>query len=369
MNVEVIKAISGLWPLTLSIVLFVALLLFRKQIGGQVDKAKTIRLKKGDAEFSLSHQENVDESKVTGGSATGTQSSGSVESASEKPAEDGTIDDLKLDPTTSGEWRSRMIDAFLIKDTEEAARTFDKMQEAEADAVAKEKNEVLYLALQYRFAGNTTALERMQELAQRPEIARFAHHWIGASYEQAGQFDQAAEAFKAAAQGSGDEAARAGNLVSCARCMYQGGHQQAAFTILMEELERVATANVATELYEGLASLYELSGDQDLRAFALEKAIEGRPNDVNLRFNTAYSYGENERFPSLAVLHYKAAVGFNDDLSGAWNNLGVQYEKLDMPINSATSYKRAVELKNTLGSAIALPGVIDHCTDGVCFPC
>ena len=88
----------------------------------------------------------------------------------------------------------------------------------------------------------------------------------------------------------------------------------------------------------------------ELRAFALEKALELRPNNTDLLFSTAYSYAK-DKFDDLALFHYKQVASLTEDNQGTTNNLGVQYEKADMPIASVENYKKSIKKVKLLASA------------------
>ena len=103
-------------------------------------------------------------------------------------------------------------------------------------------------------------------------------------------------------------------------------------------------------MYEGLASLYGLAEDPELRALALEKVLESRPNDTGLRFRVAYSYGQKD-LSALSLLHYKTLLQFDPNNAIGLNNLAVEYDRLHMPMRSANTYKKAVGLNETLASA------------------
>lgn len=118
----------------------------------------------------------------------------------------------------------------------------------------------------------------------------------------------------------------------------------------MNELGKVTTPTTVSKLYEELATLYEHDQEPELRAIALEKAIEGRPNDTNLQFGAAYSYSM-KKLEALALLYYKTLLHFQPDHATALNNIGVQYRNLEMPIRSVKHYKMSAQLNETLAMA------------------
>ena len=97
------------------------------------------------------------------------------------------------------------------------------------------------------------------------------------------------------------------------------GRPQEAYDKIMHELASVSSPAAAAELYQGLASLYEEEGNHELRAIAVEKALEARPEDTSMRFNAAYSFSE-KGFAALALLHYSTLRRFKPDHATALNN-------------------------------------------------
>jgi hypothetical protein len=89
-----------------------------------------------------------------------------------------------------------------------------------------------------------------------------------------------------------------------ARCLFKIGKKEEGFARIMDMLGKVISPAAMSRLYEGLAELYNEDQDLELRAFALEKALELKPNDTAAHFKTAYSYSF-KNLERLALLHYK----------------------------------------------------------------
>ncbi len=83
---------------------------------------------------------------------------------------------------------------------------------------------------------------------------------------------------------------------------------------------------------------------------AIEKALEGRPNNKSLRFQTAYTYSQ-EHFGHLSLYHYRKQIEFHQDDESSLNNLGVQYQKMNMHSHSIKAYRASIERGNTLAMA------------------
>lgn len=342
MDPETIKAIGSLWLLALILLLLVFIILFRKPLIGMLERLTRLELSRGatkvlvtqDPEESRVHEDDPRDSEAPPTTEIQTSESQAAESLPKK--------NLTME----------MLNAFAERRIQDAESLFTQMQEETEEALQKQRNELIYLSFRYSFAADTSALKRMEELAQIEELRADGYRWIAYSYDEAGDHTRAAQFFELAAKeyGNKDAPARATATVSSSRSLFRGGHQDEAIEKLMGLLGIETSPDAKTELYQGLAWIHEQLGDSLLRAFALEKALEFRPNDTSLRFSAAYSYSQTE-LKTLALLHYQILLSFTPDESMALNNIGVEYDRLQMPRRSVAKYKSAAESGNTLAMA------------------
>ena len=253
-------------------------------------------------------------------------------------------------PETSDDWTLTMIVAISSGDLEKGEEAFQTLQRLEPDPVREMRNEALYLFLRSMHAGDAGALHKLRALAERKEISAYAQSLIGEIYEKAGDPDRAAMAYDSAARACSTERGRALQIVSLARCLSKAGKPDDALRTLGRALADVASPDVASMLYEGFAWHYEECGDSELRAIALEKAVEAKPNETEIRFKAGYSYSQ-KGLDALALLHYKTLLEFGPGEARALNNIGVQYDRFGLPIRAVRSYKKACELRETLAMA------------------
>lgn len=251
---------------------------------------------------------------------------------------------------TSDIWLQEMWDAASNEqDIKRLEESFKELEILETDVIKKLNNKITYQALRYR-CGDTSAISELQNMANQPAVSYYALFWIGKCYEESSNFEEAAEAFENYALDSQTEVGRTNGAILAAHCLFKTGKCQEAFARVMHELGKVTNPDAVFNLYEGLASLYELAEEPELQALALEKALESRPNEPKLRFDVAYSYGA-KNLDVLSLLHYKTLLNRNPDNATALNNIGVQYKRLQMQIGSVNCYKKAVELHETLAAA------------------
>src|SRR5215217_1746854 len=327
MDPETINAISNLWLLALIVLLIVGVILFYKQIRSALDRLIALRFRRGDTELSSEFAKSppVEAEPPAYADERATPPQLEVESREES---------VVVEPGTQSDPFDTMIFAFLRNDILRGEEAYKQLQEAEANAVQKLRNKAVYLYLRYK-SGDTSAFEQLQNLAEEEnlpsEILPTVYNFIGNCYDLGDNFLKAAEAYEAAAEAAQSEEDRATYIASAAGGLFAAGSREEAFNRVTQEIDKTSTPKALSTLYTELASLYEKTGDSELRAIALEKAIEYQPNDTDLRFGAAYSYSEND-LSTLALMHYQTLLEFKPDDTMALNNLGVTYGELNMPV-------------------------------------
>jgi len=342
--IELVEAIR--WPMAVLLLFIFFCLLFRTQIKSGLERISKFRFKGAGTEVSMDREEPKTEA---GQKEEGEEKVISEDKTSEKTAETREV----KEPVTAEDWALEMLNALMDNDIERGKEAYKKLQECEPNVDERLHNEAWYYYLLFG-CGDTSALKNLEELAQRngiaPEVQHIVTRYIGFCYEKADELDKAGEAFRLAAGYSQiSESDRALDKVRLAICLFKNDKKNEALDLLMGEIAKTSDENALAELYEGLASIHEMAEDPEIRAIALEKLITMQPNNTQLRFKAAYSYGQ-EDYDNLALLHYKTMLSFTPEDPAALNNIAVAYGSLDMPILSAKFYKKAIQQKETLAA-------------------
>ena len=90
----------------------------------------------------------------------------------------------------------------------------------------------------------------------------------------------------------------------------------------------------------------EQNKEDDLLLGILERRVEVNPADSDLRFALAYKYSQVDQ-TELSAFHY-LRVPETARSALTWNNLGVAFERLSMPIRSIQAYREAEAKGETL---------------------
>ncbi|HUW12163.1 MAG TPA: hypothetical protein VM537_20725, partial [Anaerolineae bacterium] len=341
-----VDTITALTPICKYVLVFLGLAIvfwvLRDPLKGLVDRLIAVKVKTKGVEAELSAP-LIGEAQ--GAPAIRYEEQVALEEA---PRPEEELEPSDIEPASAAEWATKMLAAFRVSDLEAAQAAFNETQEVEDDPVKKLQYKALYTACRYEH-GDTSALGELQQLAEQDGVAMIAYPLLAQCYQDAGDFKHAAKSYDLAAQHADSEQKRADAVVQAAICLFEGGKQEDAYTRVMQEISELTAADAVCKLYEGLASLYDLDKELELRAFALEKALEIKPNDMKLRFRAAHSYGEKNLDP-LSLLHYKTLIRLNPDEAGSLNNIGVAYSRLQMPIRAIQSYKAAARLNYALAA-------------------
>lgn len=344
MDANLIEAIAKLWPLALTITLLILGLVFRNAIKTILEK-RSLKVKRGDTEISLEGQVAALEDEPGAMIEPADEAEVAVDIQPLLPVIDAEVGEEK----TVEDLNTEMFRAFTSGDVEEGTAIYNQLQEAEQDETERLRHKAFFLYLKHQ-KGDATALNELKVLTQNEDVQSSAYAWIAICYSSAGDYENAAAAYKSAADTADNLGLSASHRVSQAQAVQTTGEDSEALIILSRAIAEAEDDASLAILYRGVGRLYGSMDDQEMRALALESALQLRPNDINLRFNTAYAYSQ-VGYEQLSMFHYETLLQFAPDNETSRNNLGVAYDELGLKIRSTRAYRRASENDQTLASA------------------
>jgi tetratricopeptide (TPR) repeat protein len=93
----------------------------------------------------------------------------------------------------------------------------------------------------------------------------------------------------------------------------------------------------------------EVTKNRDLQIAISERLVDLNPDDFEARFALAYMYSEAHN-NDLALNHYLKVP--RSERSGVhWNNLGVEFQHLNLPIKAVDAYRKSEDANETLAMA------------------
>ena len=171
---------------------------------------------------------------------------------------------------------------------------------------------------------------------------------LAAAYAHFDHHSEAAREYLAAAALSESNADEASRLrASAAVQLHKDGQRLAADECLsrLRESAQDHSDREARLLYT-LKEMAEGDKDDVLVTQILERMIDMRPDDIDLRFELAYKYSQL-KYNDLSLYHYlQIPMGRRNPIT--WNNLGVAFQSASLPAKSIDAYRRAASEGETL---------------------
>jgi tetratricopeptide (TPR) repeat protein len=356
-NTENIKAVASLWPLALIIflilVVFVVLIFFLPQTRKFLSGLNNLRLKIWQGEIAVNQPSTTppkpDEESNVQEAATGAPK---TERKEEVPS------NVKNEPELDLDSEHGMYYYLFTGKLDDAEKVFQKLQSTTNDPEERVRREAAYLRQRFE-KGDLSAQDRLHQLETRLKEGKstllgVVQRMDAFCYVSSRDYAKAVERFKGSADSCVTEAGRATSLGFAAAYLYKSTKKEEAFRLLKGAINTIQDSQAKVSLLTDLANLYENEKDNFNRVLALQRALSFQPNSKDLLFKTAYACSEAD-FHELAVLHYEKLVQIDSSQKSALNNLGVAFDKLQIPSLAVKNYKRAIDNDETLAAAKLYP--------------
>jgi Tfp pilus assembly protein PilF len=343
-----ITAVGSLYPMLIVLIVLIFIYLLRKEIRSLISRfssdAHTVelagfKLQAKDKSIEDEKKSEFLDEKIKSLNEEDTNSKNIVESEKNNP-ESEKINDLTED----------LFDIYKrAENLEEFESVFNKFQLEEKDEARRLKNNRNYLFLR-SIKGDETALEKLKKLAKIDEESCHAYYLVALIYQHNNNLEKVLEYCELSINHCKKEKDKVGANAVKAEILSKFGRKEEAYALLINALEETNDDEALVMLYRKLASLYKSDENLWLKTLALEKALEINPTNTDVLFDIAYTYGEIKEF-HLSAYHYLKLLNLQPKNASVLNNLGVNYQNLEMPFHSISSYKKASALNSTLSSA------------------
>jgi tetratricopeptide (TPR) repeat protein len=197
--------------------------------------------------------------------------------------------------------------------------------------------------------GDAAAFALLKEIAARAPQDSVVVEALASGYMHLGEFATAAKEFERAALLRSDEPAQQVRLLGqAALTSRRAGIDDSKYADRVREVVSHAPAaeRAALDVQRLLAEEME---DENLLVGTLERLLALDPSDLDVRFALAYKYSNVGR-DDLAVHHYLKIPAASRSAT-AWNNLGVSFERLGLPVRSVRAYREAEAAGETLAAS------------------
>ncbi|MFA6471001.1 MAG: hypothetical protein WCU00_03085 [Candidatus Latescibacterota bacterium] len=195
------------------------------------------------------------------------------------------------------------------------------------------------------FLGKESSLDKMERLAKENPEVEDVQLYLGKAYEIYKEYEKSGKVFKITSEITHDK--RLYYLGEAAKAYLRGGMKPESEEIIAQMKQEVINSDVGEgTLVTKLREIAEIESEIDIYYGLSESLLDLKPDDTDTRFNLAYKYSQgNEQ--KLSLFHY-LRIPENMRGGGAWNNLAVQYDRLQIVGSSIKSYRKAEKAENTL---------------------
>jgi tetratricopeptide (TPR) repeat protein len=195
-------------------------------------------------------------------------------------------------------------------------------------------------------AGEEGTLKRLEELKESfPRNVTVLSN-LAAAFAHFDHHGEAAQEYLAAAALSESDPRKASSLRASAAVQLHKDGQTLAADECLSRLRESDHADEETRLLYALKEIAESDKDETLITQILERMIDMRPDDIDLRFELAYKYSQLKS-NDLSLYHY-LQIPFGKRNAMTWNNLGAAFQSSALPAKSIDAYRKAASEGETL---------------------
>ncbi len=338
------------WPAVVLMITILFLMRFGKQIAALISKVDRVKAGRFEATAdSKEGNENKAERQVEP-VPENREISQPVTLTTTEVIQPIAVDDVEL-PKSLDEWRKELAFAALIfHDQKRFDRAYQEILNiSNGDRVSRKRDEIDYHKWSY-YLGRKNAVLQIEKFLEDNDVAYEAHLALGLWFSWSGNFGRSSNFYMLALQRARTEEEKTVAVTGYSYALYRDDNKTQSLEVLMNALSNTTDEYSTVKIYSEIAEYYERENDFENRAIALEKVVDSQPNDTVRLFHIAYAYAQRS-YNDIALVHYKNARLINPDDSGVQNNLGVQYDRLGMPIKSISHFREAERLGHTLACA------------------
>lgn len=347
-TIEIIKAVGDTWPFLLTVSGVVFLIVNKKQIGAFLSNFRKISGKTPVGEITF---ENL------GAAVAATQE---VIAPKADPNKNQEVDKLIEDKNGDNEdhpWL-QVYNSLKSKSIVQADSIFEKIQNAETSSSQRERNYLMLQYFKYVYAGIDTLNElKAKAKSSTSNLIKFyCYEYLAMCYWEVKKYDECLTYRQMSYDLAPDEEHKALTARQISLCLYELGRKTEAIEYLKGIKQGTPADAQKKIIYETLAELYDKDQNWVLKSIANEMALSCSPNNISLLFDTAFAYTNSykssiEQIPSLALLHYKELIQYDNKSQGGYNNLGVALSSFGLEGLAIENYKKSAELGNTLAAS------------------
>ncbi|MCK1346344.1 hypothetical protein [Bradyrhizobium sp. CW11] len=257
----------------------------------------------------------------------------------------------RLTPDESWDRNDYELAAFsaIRKNDDAKIKILSSAYEKTADD-AQEDNHVTwhaYLEWSRVLFGKGGQLQRLKKLAESNPESHQTLFYLGSAYAHFEQHGLAASTYLYAITAS----KRPEDVARCAALAaenFRKAKDANGVETALDKLRKLVADEPSLEsvLTEAVQKLAEADKLEPFSIALMERCMELRPDDHEMRFNLAFK--QSDAGDDAIALHHYQKISIGDRQSVTWNNIGVSADQLGLPAKSVAAYKRAASMGDTL---------------------
>ncbi|HDY7853081.1 TPA: hypothetical protein RQK38_001740 [Vibrio vulnificus] len=259
----------------------------------------------------------------------------------------------KVEEQESESWVAACLSAFDSRDIHKAKDIFNQHKGNEGDDKQLYTDKTFFLIMMFEAGYGSEAISELERHAKKAEDAQQRFDTLknlSQILTQDKQYDRAIEMWLSAKNDTLNYELTNEIEVALAEVYLEKDEPFTAKEHLIHALKNSEDTKTKAAIYRVLAGTEKKLGNPDMAACCLDKYTQLKPDDLNGLFDSAYSASEAS-ITELAVYNYELLSNRNSSNPFAWNNLGVEAQKLGFHIKSVNSYKKATAQENSLAMA------------------
>lgn len=338
-TLKIIETIGRQWPLLLVLFFIVVIIIKWKTIWSFIENM-TIKIKRGNTELHFQKAaEKHSDLKVTK-DAIDKKSAESVSDTFE------TKDDSNYDAHLEN-----YFDALEKHNFNEAKKLFEKFNSEAASEEIRERQKLNHFYYRYT-NGDVTAkseLENYIKVNNDIELVAKGTYYLGIIMLTSDDIINSISTLLRAIEITQKDIHKAFFLNKLSEAFLKYDGDEFSINSLFQIANEIKNSEAKSDAYKAIAEYYK-GKDTFARCILLQKALEFKPNDTDLLFDTAYAFSEVEMY-DLVIFLYSRLLRFDPENSYGLNNLGVAYYEFDLKISAVKFFKEAVSKKNSLATS------------------
>ncbi|WP_456314685.1 tetratricopeptide repeat protein [Pseudomonas shirazensis] len=342
-TILLIETIGKQWKLLLVLFFIIVFTIKWKTIWNMCANFTQIKVKRGDNEFEL-HRNDKSEPKE--------------QIEQKKPELDGekteeSIIAVHKEETVTSTEENIYKEALLQRNFTNINSLFEKTIQEEKDLSIINEKRVNNYYLRYIY-GDTTAVDEFEKYlvgVTDDEQKSLALYYLGLIFKDTNS-NRSIDLFIESLALTKIDSQRVSNITKLSSIYLDNNEFDKTLELLIKSLNEITENKSKLHIYKSIAEVYKKTENKLFESIANQKALELDPNNTTYLFETAYSYSdEKNKLRDIGLLIYKRLIEFNPKDSGAFNNIGVAYQNLNLGFKSVKYYKKSFDLKNSLAAA------------------